>query len=118
MTDQIREAYDAEAFRQNGHRIIDMLADELGKSLSGIQAQTIPWTTYEESCSFWESFADDHPTLTDLTSEVLKRSIRISDPRFMGHQICTPATDAILAGLVSDFMNNGNGVFEMGIAGV
>lgn len=118
MNEELSSAYRPETFRQQGHALIDMLADQMAASYGAEQDRTIPWQSPEESFRFWNQFADTNPKLTELLGEVIRRSIRISDPRFIGHQICTPAPDTILASLVADFANNGNGVFEMGIAGV
>ena len=37
-------------------------------------------------------------------------------PGYIGHQVAVPATDAILASWVSDLLNNGSAVYEMGMA--
>ena len=118
MENPIQSTYDPESFRRRGHELIDLLADHLAKSTARHNEQVMPWQPPDQSCQFWDEFANSKPNLVELADEVIKRSVRISDPRFIGHQICTPAPDAILAGLVADFANNGNGVYEMGIAGV
>ncbi|MEM7477824.1 MAG: pyridoxal-dependent decarboxylase [Planctomycetota bacterium] len=113
----LREAYSAESFRQNGHRLVDMLADHLQSSLSGEQDQTIPWHEPADSREFWAEFAEQSPTPEEFTEQFVNRSVRISDPRFIGHQICQPVPNAVLASMVVETLNNGSGVYEMGMAG-
>ena len=55
--------------------------------------------------------------LDQLFSRVLNGSIDLHDPRFVGHQINPPAPAAALASLVVDLLNNGMGIYEMGMAG-
>lgn len=122
----LEDAYSANDFRAAGHRIIDMLADHLEHSLSGSQSQALPWLEPEDSLAHWTELArptgaqsphEFKKTIETLCAELLERSVHISNPKFMGHQICSPAPTAILAGLVTDFLNNGSGVYEMGMAG-
>jgi len=47
-------------------------------------------------------------------SEFVKRAISLHQPRYLGHQVCPPAPVAALAGLVSELLNNGMAVYEMG----
>ena len=116
--ERLRKAYDPEAFREQGHQLIDQLADHLSASLKGEQTQTIPWQEPEESVSFWRDFAaGSGATSESFAREFLSRSVRISDPRFLGHQICEPVPTAQLASLTVEMLNNGSGVYEMGMAG-
>ncbi|TWT93314.1 pyridoxal phosphate-dependent decarboxylase family protein [Stieleria varia] len=114
----LTHAYDPERFRASAHQLVDLLADELAANLSATQSQSLPWQTPQQSEAFWRDLATQAPSIMDIARTVLQRSVRISDPRFIGHQICTPIPDAILAGFLTDFVNNGSGVYEMGMAGV
>lgn len=114
--ERLAAVYSAESFRQSGHRLIDLLADQLAASLSGRQEKTLPWIPPEESVAKWQELAQKGCSIEDICTEVLAGSVRINNPRFIGHQNCTPAPDAILAGLIADFVNNGSGVYEMGMA--
>lgn len=114
----LKKAYDPEAFREQGHKLVDQLADHLAASLNGKQEQTIPWQEPEESVAFWRDFAAGSGATTEtFAQEFLSRSVRISDPRFLGHQICEPVPTAQLASLAVEMLNNGSGVYEMGMAG-
>ncbi|MEM8736729.1 MAG: pyridoxal-dependent decarboxylase, partial [Planctomycetota bacterium] len=111
----IKAAYDTEAFRELGHRVIDMLADHLKASNANQHAQALPWHPPEEEVAFWESKLQDGCEPASVFETLLQRSVRISDPKYLGHQICNPLPTSALAGLVNDVLNNGSGVYEMGM---
>ncbi len=118
----IEEAYCPEAFRRQGHAIVEMLADRLSQSISGKQAQVVeltdPATAMSEIHDLFSRFtASDGNDLTELFSSIYSRSIRLHHPRYLGHQISPPLPVSALASLMSDLLNNGMGVFEMGIGG-
>ena len=117
MSDLISKIYDPSAFRQQGHQLIDLLADYLEKVQTRQEDIAIPYQTPDESLSFWLKELDA-PLLNDPTaffSEVLKRSTRLHHPHTMGHQVPPPAPAAALAGLMSNLLNNGMAVYEMGM---
>ncbi len=121
----LNQAYDPEEFRQSGHQIIDFLADELARSLNRDADQVLPWTDPQTAFTEVEQWlADSEQARTDgsfrireLFEKVHSRCIRLHHPNYMGHQINPPLPVAALAGLMSDLLNNGMGVYEMGIAG-
>lgn len=113
----IEQSYASERFREMGHRLIDFLADQLEQSLSGNGAQAIPWIEPTDSLQLWEQALSSGMTMEQFAETLVANSVRISDPKFLGHQICTPAPTTILAGLLTDFLNNGSGVYEMGMSG-
>ena len=117
--DLIQQAFDAGNFRQTGHELIDLLADFLQAATSGAMEQTIPWTKPEAQYRLWEEDYLQEQGTSPLTlfTKVLEHSIRVQHPRYMGHQISPAAPLAALASLVDGFLNNGMGVFEMGVAG-
>jgi len=118
LPESLRIAYDSEVFRSAGHRLIDQLADHLSASMRGEQSHALPWRTPEASCAHWEELATHSDlSIEAICREILAGSVRISDPKYMGHQICHPAPVAMLAGLITDCVNNGTGIYEMGMAG-
>ena len=112
--DLLKQAYDPESFRQQGHALIDMLADYLADAAREAPARpVIPWRSPEEQLHFWSEFpADDNPL--PFLKQVLDDSIHLHQSRYMGHQVAPPAPLAALAGLMSGLLNNGMAVYEMG----
>ncbi len=125
MLTALENAYDAEKFRETAHQIVDFLADQLQESLAGNQDQVLPWTdpnTALEEVVSWIARGSNPASwnkleVQQLFKQVFSRCIRLHDPRYMGHQISPPLPITAIAGLMADLLNNGMGVFEMGIAG-
>jgi len=113
MKDRIFAAYSPEAFKKVGYELVDMLAQYLADA----QQEKIPVNTHiepDEQLAFWKNLEADpeHPEI--LFSEVIKKSIQIHHPRYMGHQVCAPAPMGALASMVSSVLNNGMAIYEMG----
>lgn len=120
MHAMIKKAYESEAFREQGHALIDLLADYLQRVQQGTEEQAIQWMPPAEAATHWGDYlnqpeANENPL--ELFRAVLEGGVKLHNPRYMGHQISPPAPLAALAGLLNDFMNNGMGVYEMGIPG-
>lgn len=118
MEDILSQVYAPEAFREAGHRLIDALADHLANTQAGKTEQAITWQQPDEALERWQ-FDPSNPggNAVDLLQKILTESVQLHHPRYMGHQISPTAPIAALAGLLSDFLNNGMGVYEMGIPG-
>lgn len=123
-------AYSPERFRQQGHAIIDFLADCLAESLGQaphdpqlqdtqrVVEMIDPDRAYDEFTSLFErSRNEPNFELKELFKHVYRRAIRLHNPQYLGHQISPPLPDAALASLMCDLMNNGMGVYEMGVGG-
>ena len=113
----LEAAFDPAAFRKLGHEMIDLLADQLGDNLNRQKEKVITWMEPEDAWQKWQlDWNNRSQTGTmDFFREVLQESIALSHPRYIGHQINPPVPVAALAGLMSDFLNNGMGVYEMGV---
>ena len=112
----LRKAFDPENFRQEGHRVVDHLADSLASALDG-EGAVLPWIEPSREFAFWEEqMAGPAQSVSEFIREVAERSIKLHHPHYMGHQVCAPAPDAALAGLASELLNNAMAVYEMGPA--
>lgn len=119
MPQLIEKVFDSEAFRRNGHEVVDLLADYL-HAVYQRQLPAIPWMEPAQGLLDWgKKLGNQHPSevFADLIRSVIDSSVHLHHPRYMGHQINPPAPLAALAGLAVDLLNNGMGVYEMGMAG-
>jgi L-2,4-diaminobutyrate decarboxylase len=117
MESQLQKAYDPQVFREQGHALIDLLANYLASAQSGNLKQVTPWQTPDEALAFWEADFQE-PPLTDpipFWAETIARSTHLHHPRYMGHQVSPVLPLAALSGLVKQVLNNGMAVFEMGM---
>ncbi len=115
----LHQAYDPETFRQQGHELVNLLADylqQVQQNKSSIPA--IKWKTPSQSLNFWRTHLekDDNMDWIAIFKAFLENSVHVHHPQYMGHQISPPVPIAALAGFLGDFLNNGMGVYEMGMA--
>ena len=111
----LAKAYDPESFRETGHQVVDLLADHL-KAVQNRVCPVIPYQAPEKELGFWKDHFASEAGIMDTFETVLKHATNLQHPRYMGHQSAVPAPVSSLAGLLSDMLNNGTGVYEMGPA--
>jgi len=108
-------AYNSEDFRRRGHRLVDELADHLAQSISANSEKVIDWKLPVEEYEFWSDFLQNGKEEL-LFTEILKHSIHVHHPKYIGHQVTAPAPITALSGMLSALLNNGMAVYEMGMA--
>lgn len=114
--DAIRQAFDAESFRGQGHRLVDQLADYLTRATRGDAMPVLPPTAPDAMRLQWPSKFAEAPTANfgELVARVLAGSNHLHHPRYVGHQVTSPLPVAALCELVAGLLNNGMAVYEMG----
>lgn len=116
MMPLLQAAFDPETFRQQGHRLVDLLANHLQRAESA-ENPVLAYTEPSDQLAFWQrdfaqpANADPLPLFTDM----LSRSIHLHNPRFMGHQVAVPLPLTALTGLLTGMLNQGQAVYEMGM---
>lgn len=110
----LRKAYDPERFAGLGREILEDLVRHLHESQARMRARSMPWVPPEEERAFWKERLDRPEGLPGLMREVVNRSNGLQDPRYMGHQVAVPFPDGALVGMVTDLLNNGGAIYEMG----
>jgi L-2,4-diaminobutyrate decarboxylase len=109
----IRDAYDPERFRSDGHRLIDALADQLA-DWQARRGQVLPWRDQAEARDAWANEPLDGGDLVDDLTWIARSSTALVHPRCLGHQVPPPLPGAALAELTAAVINNGMAVAEMG----
>lgn len=113
----LSQAYDVASFREVGHELIDLLSDQLTRSIEDPADKVLPYLSPEEELAFWQNdFKQPNADPISLFQNILDHSIKVHNPRCIGHQVSVPALLASLAGMMTDLMSNGTGVYEMGMA--
>lgn len=110
----IRDAYDPERFRKDGHRLIDAIAAQLAR-WQAREGAVLPWKPPAVAREQWSDSTGTFDIVDEL-SRIAAASTGIVNPRCMGHQVAPPLPAAALAELVSAVLNNGMAVYEMGPA--
>ena len=110
----LRKAYDPERFAAMGQEILRDLTDHLRNAQGRKADRSMPWVLPEEERSYWEQRLLRSEGLPALLREVVARSNGLQDPRYMGHQVAVPFPDGAFVGMVTDLLNNGGAIYEMG----
>ena len=110
----LREAYDPSAFRAFGHDLVDRLADHLEDSLGRCRPSSYPVGTPEDELGYWKAFMARSGSRDEAIGAVLARSNQLHDPRYMGHQVAVPFPQEAMLGALTDLLNNGQAIYEMG----
>ena len=117
MQNILKEALSPTNFRQQAHDLVDLLADYLEKSQARTYETVIPYKDPEENYQFWKNDleAGTEANPTRLFEEIIEQSTHLHHPKYMGHQVVPPIPLAATAGFLSEFLNNGMAVYEMGL---
>ncbi len=114
MADLLREAYDPESFRTRGHLVVDLLADYLAASLAGKEMPVLPWQEPEAALAAFPLDGSESAGSEDIWTRVIRESIHLHHPRYLGHQVCAPLPICALTDMLAAVLNNGSAVYEMG----
>lgn len=117
--ERLRDAHHPEAFRLSGHALVDQLASHLERAHARdvVVSPSVP--PAEMLQRFPALFPEEAAAPEDVRAfytRVLQGSTQLHSPRFLGHQVSAPLPEAALLELLSAFLNNGTGVYEMGPA--
>lgn len=109
-------AWDPDRFAEMGHGLIRLLTHHLRQSLDGRQPRVFPAHSPEAMLDRWTGHFQDQGDgeFQNLISQVLRDSIQLQDPRYIGHQCCPPLPLSALCELVGALINNASAVYEMG----
>jgi len=115
LSETVRDAYDPERFRQEGHAVIDQIAEYLRSVTSGI-GPVLPWIEPEASLARWPDSPPGTPSgsMAEFLGRVLSGSNHLHHPRYVGHQVTAPLPSSALLHLVTALLNNGTAIYEMG----
>jgi L-2,4-diaminobutyrate decarboxylase len=110
--------FDPEAFRSEGHRIVDILADYLGDALSGRDMSVLPWRQPDdltEMFSFSSGGGETEP-LDTWVKRIIESSNHLHHPHYIGHQVTSPLPLTAIVQFCTTLLNNGAAIYEMGPA--
>jgi len=115
LPETLRDAFDPERFRREGHALVDQLADYL-HAVTAREGPVLPWAEPETNLASWAASPPEQPgtSLGELMTRVLAESNHLHHPRYVGHQVTAPLPSSALVHLAAALLNNGTAVYEMG----
>lgn len=121
MKEKLERAFDINSFRQNAHNLVDEISDYLDSAINGkSEMKVLPYKIPDEIYKYWEKdFSNSpNPNFNEYFSKIIKQSIHLHNPKYIGHQVPPVLPEAALTDFLSAFMNNATGVYEMGSTGI
>lgn len=115
----IKKAYSPEEFQKDAPKLMNMISEELGESLTQEIPETIERYSPEDQLRFWqEDFSASAPTdLCALMEKVMSHSIHFHSKGYVGHQVAVTLPITALTSAMMAYMNNCTTVYELGMAG-
>jgi L-2,4-diaminobutyrate decarboxylase len=110
----LTQLYDPTAFRQQGHALVDLLADYLEKTP---ETTANPHAEPGDLLPAYRTLLDDGTTPEVLFQKMVSDSVHLHSPYYMGHQMNPPAPITALSDLLNGILNGSTAIFEMGRAG-
>ena len=114
--ERLQSAYNPESFRKDGHLLIDKLANHLNDSFNNTNKKTLFWAPPEDELTYWKDYLENE-TSESFFDNLIQHSINLHNPKYIGHQISPTLPLMGLTGLAMSILNNGMGIYEMGVAG-
>lgn len=114
MTDLLKQAYDPEQFRDQAHRLVDLIADHLAASLSQSEQTVLPWCDPDQRLLKWQNDLGRKFEFDPFWKDTINETIHIHHPKYLGHQVCASLPLAGLAEMLNGTLNNGSAIYEMG----
>ncbi|MEN1784175.1 MAG: aminotransferase class I/II-fold pyridoxal phosphate-dependent enzyme [Bacteroidota bacterium] len=111
----LQQCYDTTDFDNLATQTLQALRKHLKETVTGETEKVISWNTPEQELEFWRSFLTQG-SKTDFIPEVLRHTVHLHHPKYMGHQVAAPAPITGVTAMVSALLNNGMAIYEMGMA--
>lgn len=116
MKNILKQAYNSENFRTEGHKLIDLIADYLKECQNDTKMKVLPWVEPDQQYELWKEYLASPEDLLTFYKKFLTHSNHLHHPKYMGHQVVPPLPIAALSDLMATFSNNAMAIYEMGPA--
>jgi L-2,4-diaminobutyrate decarboxylase len=116
MNLKIPAPFNPEEFRNEGHKLVDSLAEYLHKTLNRQEQIVLPWNEPEKLAEIFtfDSGNGEKESFQDFIVRILKYTNHLHHPRYIGHQVTSPLPLTALIQLCTSLLNNGAAIYEMG----
>ncbi|PRX54347.1 pyridoxal phosphate-dependent decarboxylase family protein [Flagellimonas meridianipacifica] len=102
-------------FKDKSHRLVNLICEHIEGTISGKEDKVLSWNPPDNELQFWKDFLENGNE-ADFFKEILKRTTHTHNPKYVGHQVGVTAPITLLSGMLSNLLNNGMAVYEMGMS--
>ena len=121
---RIQRAYDPELLRTAGHRLVDLLANHVGK-IETCGGEVLPWCDPAENVRRAAAVLEDSAGSTasrdalaarfaEIVQTMLDHGLNLHDPRYIGHQVAASVPLAGWFDAVGSVTNQAMAIYDMG----
>jgi L-2,4-diaminobutyrate decarboxylase len=116
MNTKIPSPFDPEEFRNEGHKLVDILSDYLTRTLKGEEKTVLPWHEPDKLAEIFsfDSGSGDNESFENYVGRILKYTNHLHHPHYVGHQVTAPLPVTALVQFCTSLLNNGAAIYEMG----
>ena len=107
--------FDPNNYKELAHSVFDKISEHLSSVVINRSQKTIDWNNPQKELAFWQEFLE-HGKQEDFVDQILEHTTHIHNPKYMGHQVAATAPITLLTGMLSNLLNNGMAVYEMGMS--
>ena len=121
-TSRLERLYDPGLFQSEANELLKLMLQHLKVTQSGHQQKVLNWNLPSDELAFWKGFGQAAEPgfppgqLKLFFQEILKRTTHTHHPRYVGHQVTSPAPPTTLTAFLGALLNNGMAVYEMGMS--
>lgn len=114
VSDALRRAFSPVRFAESATKATELLTSHLKQAQERQAFSSYPAPSPEEERTFWSDSDVWKDGRDGIFANVIARSNHLHDPRYMGHQVATIIPETASTGMVTDMLNNGQAIYEMG----
>lgn len=116
----MKNYYSPEIFREEAHKMVDILADYFESSLNDKNANVYPCIEPDDMVEEWATEFGSQPEdkWPEFMEKLIATSSRQHSPGYVGHQVTAPLPFAAIMDFAAAFMNNSSAVYETAPANV
>lgn len=114
ISDALKRAYDPERFAHAAAAASDAVTGHLNRAQQRTSPSSYPAPSPQKERDHWTKEDAWTGGRDGVLHDVIQRSNHLHDPRYMGHQVSAVIPETAATGLVTDILNNGQAIYEMG----
>ncbi|MEM9076119.1 MAG: pyridoxal-dependent decarboxylase [Bacteroidota bacterium] len=109
------QVFNSNDFESKAKQLLELVAEHFQQTIHNRKKNTLSWNEPDNELKFWRAFFENG-NIDEFFKEILKRTTHTHNPKYVGHQVGVTAPITLLSGMLSNLLNNGMAVYEMGMS--